>query len=99
MQHENGHFSSTDHASQIAIVGLGFVGLPLALLLVDKGFTVIGIDIDKAKINQVENGVSYISGIKNMELEKAKGTKRFSVSSKYELLESVSTIIICVPTH
>jgi UDP-N-acetyl-D-glucosamine dehydrogenase len=82
----------------IALIGLGFVGLPLALHFIEKGFSVIGIDIDQKKVDQLKKGVSYISGITNADLLEAQETKRFSVSTDYNNIKSVNTIIICVPT-
>ena len=45
----------------IAIVGLGYVGIPLALIYVEAGFKVVGIDIDTEKVNSLNNGLSYIA--------------------------------------
>ncbi len=54
--------------ANIAIVGLGYVGLPLSYAFLSKGFKVIGIDVDKKKIQSLKRGKSYLSHIKNNQL-------------------------------
>ncbi|MFP3888094.1 nucleotide sugar dehydrogenase, partial [Priestia filamentosa] len=83
---------------KIAVVGLGFVGLPLSMLLLSKGFTVVGIDLDENKIRSLNNGKSYISDISDKRVEESMKSKRFSVSSSYKNVEEADAIIICVPT-
>ncbi|MCY7793491.1 NAD(P)-binding domain-containing protein, partial [Bacillus haynesii] len=51
------------HNETIAVIGLGFVGLPLAMLLISKGIRVIGVDLDKKKVEALQKGNSYISDI------------------------------------
>ena len=50
---------------KIAVIGQGYVGLPLSLLFVSKGFTVFGIDVDAKKINSLGNGKSYLPDVKD----------------------------------
>lgn len=87
-----------DKTPKVAVIGLGFVGLPLAMLLVSKGFKVIGLDIDVKKISSIKNGKSYISDISNETLVNALHSNQFSATSNTEVLEKVDIIIICVPT-
>jgi UDP-N-acetyl-D-glucosamine dehydrogenase len=54
----------------VAVVGLGYVGLPLAKLFAFSGFEVLGFDNDKKKISNIKNGLSYINYISNKELKK-----------------------------
>ncbi|WP_010283352.1 nucleotide sugar dehydrogenase [Bacillus timonensis] len=83
---------------QIGVIGLGFVGLPLALLFVRNGFNVIGIDLDKRKIDSILNSRSYIEDISNEEIEVALSSGRFHASQNYDEISKLDTIIICVPT-
>lgn len=55
----------------IAVIGLGFVGLPLSMPLISKGFSVIGIDLDETKIKSLKAGNSYISDIKGETIKSA----------------------------
>ncbi|PFA67799.1 UDP-N-acetyl-D-glucosamine dehydrogenase [Bacillus sp. AFS015802] len=82
----------------VGVIGLGYVGLPLSLLLVKKGFDVIGVDIDKGKINDLNNGMSYITDIDPIQITDAFRTGRFKVTSGYEIVSKMDHIIICVPT-
>lgn len=83
---------------KIGVIGLGYVGLPLALLFVKKGFEVVGIDIDQNKIGKLKKATSYIPDVDDHELEEATLSGRFSASSNYQSVESLDVIIICVPT-
>jgi UDP-N-acetyl-D-glucosamine dehydrogenase len=83
---------------KIAVIGLGYVGLPLTFLFLNNGFEVIGIDIDENKINKINASTSEFPEITNHELKKALSSKSFQVSSNYELIKDVNAIIICVPT-
>lgn len=89
----NGHTTRT-----IAIVGLGYVGLPLALLFVKKGFQVIGIDLDRWKITQLNSGKSYLAEIENQKVESAIASKRLVPTNLYQGMDSAEAVIICVPT-
>lgn len=79
---------------RIAVIGLGYVGLPLALLADKKNFIVYGLDIDNSKISLLASGKSYIDGITDKEIKKTKivFTDNFSEVSKVE------AVVICVPT-
>ena len=81
----------------IAIVGLGYVGIPLALIYVEAGFKVIGIDIDIEKVNSLNNGLSYIEHIKSSRIKSAIANK-FKVTTDFVEIQNADAIIICVPT-
>ena len=83
--------------AKVAIIGLGYVGLPLALLYSDQGFRVTGFDIDQRKVSTLAAGGSYIFRITTDEIQKARG-QGFSATSNYAQLEQMDAIIICVPT-
>jgi UDP-N-acetyl-D-glucosamine dehydrogenase len=85
----------TDH---IAIVGLGYVGLPLALLFADKGFRVLGVDVDTRKISALRKNKSYLPDVTDETLQRIQATGRFHATSQYEKIRQAHAIIICVPT-
>ena len=60
-----------DKTAKIAVVGLGYVGLPLAIEFVKAGFDVLGIDVDKKKVNSINNGENYIKDIDDITLRDA----------------------------
>jgi len=86
------------HDAQIAVVGLGYVGLPLAVGFAKSGFFTWGIDIDRDKIEAASQGISYILDVKTEELRPLVRQKRLRLSSEYEVLEGSQAVIICVPT-
>jgi len=82
----------------IGIIGLGYVGLPLALEYALKGFKTIGFDIDQTKIPVLNAGKSYIKHIKADKIKKAVSSKKFFPTADFSRLPEVDAIIICVPT-
>ncbi len=82
----------------IGIIGLGYVGLPLALEYALKGFKTIGFDIDEKKIPLLNSGKSYIKHINSGRIKKAVDSKRFFATSDFSRLPEADAIIICVPT-
>ncbi|MFF2094119.1 nucleotide sugar dehydrogenase [Paenibacillus sp. NPDC058174] len=95
---ENAANSTEAVKGKVGIIGLGFVGLPLAMAFIKKGFTVVGIDLDPLKINAINEGRSYVQDIENEELDAAMATSRWFVSTEYTAIMGVDTIILCVPT-
>ena len=83
---------------KIAIVGLGYVGLPLSLQFARSGVTVIGLDIDPEKVNAINAGRSYIKHIESTTIAQALGSKSFSASTDFSNVRNVDAVIICVPT-
>jgi UDP-N-acetyl-D-glucosamine dehydrogenase len=83
--------------ARVAIIGLGYVGLPLALLYSETGFPVKGFDIDQRKVSTLNNGGSYIFRITPSEIQQAR-KQGFTATDDYEQLQSMDAIIICVPT-
>jgi UDP-N-acetyl-D-glucosamine dehydrogenase len=86
------------HQAAIGILGLGYVGLPLACTIARKGFSVLGFDIDLAKVDQINAGVSYIGHISSDEIAEMCKAGRFAATSDYARLKEVDAIILCVPT-
>jgi len=83
--------------ARVAIIGMGYVGLPLALLYSERGFIVTGFDIDQRKVSTLNNGGSYIFRITAPEIQQAR-QQGFTATSDYSQLESMDAVIICVPT-
>jgi len=82
----------------IGIIGLGYVGLPLALEFVHKGIKTIGFDIDETKIPVLNSGKSYIKHIASERITEAVNSGLFEATSSFERLPEVDAVIIAVPT-
>ena len=82
----------------IGIIGLGYVGLPLALEYALKGFKTIGFDIDERKIPILNSGKSYIKHIKADKIKKTVSNRKFYATADFSRLPEADAIIICVPT-
>ena len=83
---------------KIAIVGLGYVGLPLSLQFARSGVNVIGLDIDPEKIKAINSGRSYIKHIEGSEIATQIASKTFTSSTDFANVRDVEAVIICVPT-
>ena len=81
-----------------AIVGLGYVGLPLSLQFARSGVTVLGLDVDVAKVDALHQGRSYIKHIPSEAVAEAVKAGTFSATSDFSGIREVDAIIICVPT-
>ena len=84
--------------ARIGIIGLGYVGLPLAIEIAAKGFRIIGIDIDKDRVSSVNKGVSFISDVESNELKKYVRQKLIRATAEQRQLKLCDIILICVPT-
>ena len=80
----------------VAIVGLGYVGLPLAVAFAEHGFPVVGIDVDPWKVSELNRGASYVQDIPSERLQGI--LPRFTATTDYAVLERCDAAIICVPT-
>src|SRR5215472_18662882 len=83
--------------AKVGIVGMGYVGLPLALLFSEREFPVTGFDIDANKVNALNSSRSYIYRIPETEIATAR-EKNFSATADYSHAADMDAIIICVPT-
>jgi UDP-N-acetyl-D-glucosamine dehydrogenase len=83
--------------ARIGVIGLGYVGLPLSLLLSEAGFKVTGFDIDTRKILDLEDGRSYIFRIPSVEIQSARD-RGFCATDDFAFLSDQDAIIMCVPT-
>jgi UDP-N-acetyl-D-glucosamine dehydrogenase len=83
---------------KIAIVGLGYVGLPLSLQFARSDTTVLGLDVDQAKVKSLMAGRSYIKHIPSSAIAEAVQAGKFSASTDFSRVKEVAAVIICVPT-
>jgi len=87
-----------DKSAVIGILGLGYVGLPLAVVFADAGFRVIGIDPIQSKVDELNSGRSYIIDVPTEAIEKHVKSGRFTASADFSRLRDVDAVSICVPT-
>jgi UDP-N-acetyl-D-glucosamine dehydrogenase len=87
-----------DRNATAAVIGLGYVGLPLALEIASAGFNVVGIDRDQDKIATLKAGKSYIGDVSEKTIAGAMKTGRFLPTADFSALHDVDTVSICVPT-
>src|SRR3989441_10682265 len=86
-----------NRTANVGIVGLGYVGLPLALLFADADVRVTGFDVDAQKVEKLCRGESYIYRVPSSEIQLAR-MKRFSATVEYSDIAGMDAVIICVPT-
>lgn len=84
--------------AKVAVLGLGYVGLPHALLMARAGFDVVGIDIKKQRVDSLNAGKSYIGDVKDQEVAEIVDSGKFKAFTTFEPLKDADVVIICVPT-
>ncbi len=82
----------------VSVVGLGYVGLPLAVAFAQAGFPTIGLDVDTAKVEAVNRGDSYIEDIPSGLLAEVVSGGRLRATADYDVLHEADAVLICVPT-
>ncbi|MEO8611611.1 MAG: nucleotide sugar dehydrogenase [Chloroflexota bacterium] len=87
-----------NRTATVGIVGLGYVGLPLAVEFAEAGFSVIGVDLSQNKIDMLNRGESYIPDVPTERLKPLVQNGRFRASTDYAGLSEADTVSICVPT-
>ena len=87
-----------NRAAKVGVVGLGYVGLPLSVTIAKAGFQVIGIDVSEERVNQVKNGVSYITDLPSETLAPLVQREMIQATTDVSVLNKLDTINICVPT-
>jgi UDP-N-acetyl-D-glucosamine dehydrogenase len=87
-----------DKSASIAILGLGYVGLPLAVVFGEAGFNVMGVDPDQRKIDALNKGESYIPDVKSEAVEKLVKSGRLKSTTDFSVLKEMDAVSICVPT-
>lgn len=84
--------------AKVAVIGLGYVGLPVAVEIAKAGFEVFGIDIKKERVNKVNQGKSYIPDVNSKELKKVVDSKKLKAFNNHLPLKNSDVVLICVPT-
>ena len=87
-----------ERKAKIAVIGLGYVGLPLAVEKAKAGFMVVGIERNKKRVDMVNQGKNYISDVINFELERVVKEAKLKATQDFEVVSKVDVICICVPT-
>src|ERR1700738_2404691 len=83
---------------KVAIIGCGYVGLPLALRFAEAGHKVTGFDTDPNKVNMLNAGRSYIEHIQQTKIQQFVNSRHFSATTDFSRLKEADAILICVPT-
>ncbi len=85
-------------SAKVAIIGIGYVGLPLAAVLAETGFDVVGVDPMTEKVNTLNEGVSYIEDVPTEKIHKLVSAGKLRATTDFSVLAEVDAISICVPT-
>jgi len=86
-----------DKSAHVCVLGLGYVGLPLAVKLADVGYRVTGLDTDDAKVKSILDGRSYIQDVTSADITRLVG-KKLQATTDYDIVKDVDVVFICVPT-
>ncbi len=87
-----------NRSARIGILGLGYVGLPLAAAFGEAGFTVVGVDPDQRKIEALNQGTSYIQDVPTEQVKRLVGAGKLTATTDFTVLSQVDAVSICVPT-
>ena len=87
-----------DRSAKVGVIGLGYVGLPLAVEFANAGYDVIGIDINRNKVDLINAGKNYISDIKDSILNEVVSKKLLKATTNFKVVKKLDAISICVPT-
>jgi UDP-N-acetyl-D-glucosamine dehydrogenase len=87
-----------DRTARLGVIGLGYVGLPLVRVAAERGFTVLGFDIDRGKVDIVNAGGSYLHHIAAASIAALRDKGRLAATDDFSRLAEVDAIIVCVPT-
>src|SRR5882762_5035030 len=88
----------TNHTARVGIIGLGYVGLPLAMEFAKTGFSVTGIDVQESKVAQLNRGESYVQDVPDDVLRPLVESKKFQATTDFSVVSTLDTINIAVPT-
>lgn len=87
-----------DKTARVAVLGLGYVGLPLAVAFAEAGFRVCGIDPDVRKLESFNRGASYIQDVSSETLERLRKAGKLTMTADFSVLKDMDAVSICVPT-
>src|SRR5205809_6837680 len=88
----------TDRSAHVAVIGLGYVGLPLAMGFAKAGYHVTGIDVDAGRVGRLKKGDSYIQDVPSSDLRPLVEKGRFNATTEFAPLAEADACCICVPT-
>lgn len=91
-------YKINNKTATIGIIGLGYVGLPLAVEFAKSGYKVLGFDIQEKKVNMINNGENYISDVIDEELKFVIENRRLKASNEIKFVKDIDVVLICVPT-
>ena len=84
--------------AQIGVIGLGYVGLPLAVEFAKAGFPVTGIDVDESKVTAINAGENYIPDIADDTLQTLVNSGNLRTTTDFDIISDLDVVVICVPT-
>ncbi|MGI8426562.1 MAG: nucleotide sugar dehydrogenase [Actinomycetota bacterium] len=87
-----------EKTARVAVIGLGYVGVPVALNAAEAGFDVTGIDVQQSRVDELAAGVSALAGVTNDEVAAGTSSGRFRATTSFASLAESDVIVICVPT-
>jgi UDP-N-acetyl-D-glucosamine dehydrogenase len=87
-----------DKTAHLAVIGIGYVGLPLAVAFAEAGYRVIGLDLDTRKVESINGGESYIPDVASGSVKALRAQERLTASTDFAALRDADVIFICVPT-
>ncbi len=87
-----------DRSAKIAILGLGYVGLPLATIFAEAGFNVVGVEPDQTKVDTLERGESYVQDVPSEKLAQLMQSGNLRATTDFSVLAEADAVSICVPT-
>jgi len=87
-----------DRRARLGIIGMGYVGLPLAVEFARAGFRVAGFDLDSGKVKEINAGRSYISDVSSEQVQELVAAGKLGATTDFELIKKTHCVIICVPT-
>ena len=85
-------------SARIVVIGLGYVGLPLAVAFAEVGFPVVGLDVDGQRVDALNRGESYLHDVPSASIAPLRAVGRLSATRDYDVLRQASVMFICVPT-
>ncbi len=85
-------------SARVAVVGLGYAGLPMAVEFAHAGFTCVGLDVDASRVDAVMRGVSPVSNVSDADIAALRGAGQLTASTDARVLDSADVAVICVPT-
>ena len=87
-----------ERSARIAVLGLGYVGLPLAVIFAETGFSVTGIDTAEDKVDSIMRGESHIQDVSSEQVARLVSSGKLRATTEFSVLQDIEAVSICVPT-